>query len=58
MSGEAVEKIFKAFFFLAVSIFVLLNIAIFLMIIKIIFLFVPEGFTILGIKMTPAILSL
>ena len=58
MSTKSIENFFKFIFFLAVIVFSLVSIAVFLMIIKIILLFVPEGVVLMGIKMTPDILNL
>ena len=47
------EAAFKVVFFIAVLIFCVLIVGVFLLIIKIIFLFAPEV-TLMGILMTPA----
>ena len=57
MSSKTVEKAFKFFFFIIIVLLVCLVIAIFLMVIKIIFLFNPGGVSILGVKMVPALLN-
>lgn len=58
MSTKSIENLFKFIFFLAVILFCLVTVAVFLMIIKIVLLFASDGITILGINMTPAILNL
>jgi hypothetical protein len=51
MSNESTEKLFKFVFFLAVIVFLVLIIGIFLLIIKFLLNFIPE-INILGIVMT------
>jgi hypothetical protein len=50
---DAHEAAFKIVFFLAVAVFCVAIVGVFLLIIKITFLFTPD-FTILGIKFMPA----
>ena len=58
MSTKSIENFFKLIFFIAIIVFCLVTVAVFLMVLKIILLFVPEGFVLMGIKMVPNILSL
>jgi hypothetical protein len=50
MSNDSTEKVFKFVFFLAVLVFLVLVVGIFLLVIKFLLNFVPE-ISILGVKM-------
>lgn len=48
------ELAFKIIFFLAIIVLIITIIGLFLLLVKILFIFFPEGITIMGIEMTRA----
>jgi hypothetical protein len=52
--SDGVEIAFKIVFFLAILIFCIAIVGVFLLIVKIIFLFMPS-FVLMGIKLSPAV---